>query len=589
MALCASDTYNTDCTTQDWNSLFTVGSFGFCDGCTAADGETIIDDGWVGVDSAYGLDEFGGSTAGANGSRLSHELFQVPYSEGGGGSQDFWYDGSSAWLGSLAWVIEMDTDNDGVRDAVDTDIDNDGVLNGDDWSILNPFSCQDLDGDGCDDCEQGNDGFLPGDDFDTYNDGPDTNGDGLGDDYDEDEDCDSHDPDIDNDTVLNADDPDDYNVYICGNFDVELGGSVVTPDACDDCTYFGDNGAPDYTDDGPDNDSDHICDTTDTDDDNDSCPDDTDNCLFTWNTDAGDVDPDCSGYSFPTDCGSEWVDGVNIGGCQGDLDEDGMGDACDGDGDGDGYDLDDNCPWNWNPGQDNTDAVDQGSGSPYDGDDEGDACDVCTDSDGDGWGDGGDNGIDPYYDPLQWSGCLPNNGDYDNCPGIYNDLQEDNDGDNEGDACDTDDDNDLDLDVDDLCPMTYNQDQADNDGDGTAGDGFDGTAGVVEDDQEPDEGGDLCDTDDDNDSILDVHPSNPLFDDNCQFSANTDQADYDIDGLGDLCDPCTDLDEDGYPDTETYLVGHDTIGTPIDGCDDAPVDNCEVIYNPDQDDLDGDG
>jgi hypothetical protein len=98
---------------------------------------------------------------------------------------------------------------------------------------------------------------------------------------------------------------------------------------------------------------------------------------------------------------------------QADMDEDGLGDACDDDADGDGHDdaTDDNCPTVYNPGQVDSDS-----------DQIGDACDFCdfvvddattnVDADGDG------------YDTL----C-------DNCVDIFND-QADYDGDGVGDACD---------------------------------------------------------------------------------------------------------------------------------------------------------
>jgi hypothetical protein len=82
----------------------------------------------------------------------------------------------------------------------------------------------------------------------------------------------------------------------------------------------------------------------------------------------------------------------------------------DDDGDGVGNDWD-NCP-----SVGNSDQVD------FDADEIGDACDLCTDTDDDGYG-------DPGY-PIN---TCPD----DNCPYVSNPLQDDNDGDGVGDACDT--------------------------------------------------------------------------------------------------------------------------------------------------------
>jgi gliding motility-associated-like protein len=109
---------------------------------------------------------------------------------------------------------------------------------------------------------------------------------------------------------------------------------------------------------------------------------------------------------------------------QKDIDNDGIGDACD-DSDRDGiFDDKDNCPFVSNSNQADIDK--DGIG------------DMCDDSDSDG-----------KFD-FQ-----------DNCPFVANPNQEDNDGDGIGDLCDSDDDNDTILDVNDNCPYVSNTNQED--------------------------------------------------------------------------------------------------------------------------------
>jgi hypothetical protein len=162
----------------------------------------------------------------------------------------------------------------------------------------------------------------------------------------------------------------------------------------------------------------------------------------------------------------------------------------------------------------------------------------------------------------------------DNCPRISNHGQADLDGDRKGDACDSDDDDDGVLD--------------DGDGSGTAGDhpctidtaGCDDALPLDPTEQADFDGdgvGNNADPDDDDDGATDVA-------DNCLFLANPDQANHDGDALGDPCDP--DDDNDGVADDGDGdgVVGDHPCTVDTVACDDAfPFDATEQM------DADGDG
>lgn len=204
-------------------------------------------------------------------------------------------------------------------------------------------------------------------------------------------------------------------------------------------------------------------------------------------------------------------------------------------------DVNDNCPLDFNPLQDD-----------FDGDQLGDICD--SDKDGDGREDIADNCIGPAsnWDSFDWS------------------LDSDGDGCRDSDEDDDDDDDGV-IDSQDLCSnsASYKNWTANDANDYDQ----DGCHDIIEDD------------DDDGDGVLDV-------DDDCAFApshrnwTSTSQTDYDGDGCKDATEEDLDSDNDGVVDAnETCLNG--LLGWISDATNDHDGDGCNDAEEDADDDNDG--
>ncbi len=206
----------------------------------------------------------------------------------------------------------------------------------------------------------------------------------------------------------------------------------------------------------------------------------------------------------------------------------------------------DNCPSASNPDQLDTDEDGQGDACDPDDDNDGvlDTNDCAPldktrwrfaigyfDTDGDGYSNSQFQSV-ICYGAVQPAEFILTSPGVDNCPSVSNPDQKDTDGDGQGNACDTDDDNDGVLDINDCAPLDATKWRSavaylDVDGDGYT------TSQAT-----------ICY----GTSLPLNYTLSSLGNDNCPSVSNPDQIDTDVDGQGDVCD--LDNDNDGIPDAQ---------------------------------------
>jgi hypothetical protein len=361
---------------------------------------------------------------------------------------------------------------------------------------------------------------------------------------------DNSDSDDDNDGVVDLQDKFPYNNTEWSDTDSDGIGDNTDSDIDDDGYLTGVDAFPQNPAENSDWDGDGTGDNSDSDDDNDGVPDLQDK--FPYNN-------------------TEWSD----------TDSDGIGDNTDPDIDDDGY-LNENDAFPQNPAE-NSDWDDDGTGDNSDTDDDNDGIldlqdrfpynnTEWLDTDSDGIGDNTDSDIDGdgYLNDID---AFPTN------PNEWEDFDSDGIGDN----TDTDDDNDGVTDLQDKFPYDADEWQdTDSDGVGDNGDDDDDGDGIsdTEDafptnpaeysDNDGDGIGDNADSDDDNDGIpdlQDVFPFDPL-----------EWHDSDLDGVGNNAD--LNDDADSVPDLDDAFPTNPNEWSDIDG--DGIGDNTDS-------DRDGDG